>query len=169
MLGLHWFGFESGSEVSPTLQQWAEWGLPGATFATVLLPIAIAGALFCFLASRSAVGWKWILAASGLIAMFGALAVFKIVLPAADHKGTLQVGLGVSSIPVSPRSCSSCFPWASALGPFGSKPAAATAMSRPVNINEVRLYPWGATGGIARAFPRRGPWVGRIKRDGICS
>ena len=95
----HLVGLKSGSQVSEPTGAWAEWCLPGVTHAAVFVPIAIAGALCCFLARRSAVGWRWIVAASLLIALLGSTAVVDIVLPGVDHKGKLQVGLGVSAHP----------------------------------------------------------------------
>lgn len=95
----HLIGLESGSTPDPKYQQWAEWSLPGVLLTSVLVPIAMAGSLCCYLARRSAVGWKWILAATLIVATVGSSAVFNIGLPTADHKGTLMVGLGVTTHP----------------------------------------------------------------------
>jgi hypothetical protein len=92
-------GFESGRSVAPTTQAWAEWSLPGVTFATVLVPIVLAVAVCCKLASRAAVGWKWILGTSLLIAVLGSTAMFRMALPTLEQKGSLQVGFGVSTHP----------------------------------------------------------------------
>jgi hypothetical protein len=67
--------------------------------AYVLTPIAVAAAFFCRLATKSAVSWKWTLAACAIMALIGGAAFAQVTFPTAATRGTLMLGFGVSQNP----------------------------------------------------------------------
>jgi len=92
-------GFESGQAPSPVLDQWGQWTVPGVTFASLVLPIALCTALLCWLARRTAVNRKWLIAGCALVAVVGGAAMVRMVLPGVDHNGSLSFGFGLKMIP----------------------------------------------------------------------
>ena len=92
-------GFESGRAPSPVMDQWGQWTVPGVTFASLALPIALCATLMCWLARRTAVNRKWLIAGCSLVAVIGGAAMVQMVLPGVDHQGSLSFGFGLKMIP----------------------------------------------------------------------
>jgi hypothetical protein len=93
-------GIESGKVVtSEPVWQWANAVVPYLVVGLMVIPLAIAAAFFCRLASRAAVSWKWSLAACLLLAAFGGMAVAQFMLPTDTSQGRLTFGFGISAHP----------------------------------------------------------------------
>jgi hypothetical protein len=93
-------GIESGQSTSTgVIANWANEVLPFLVIGLLLVPSALCAALYCRLADRAALSWKWSLTACTLIAVLGGLAVTKIALPRGSIKGTVMFGFGLSSHP----------------------------------------------------------------------
>jgi len=67
--------------------------------AVVLLPVVLAAVGFCWLAARSAVGWRWVAAACLLVAILGGISMVHLALPGNGQQGSLSFGLGVNAHP----------------------------------------------------------------------
>lgn len=94
------FGIESGKVVtSSVVWQWANACVPFVVVALMTIPVSLAAAFFCRLAHKAGVDWKWSLAACGLLAVIGGLAVTQFVLPTNVSRGALSFGFGVSTHP----------------------------------------------------------------------
>ncbi|HTM53581.1 MAG TPA: hypothetical protein VL175_06105 [Pirellulales bacterium] len=93
-------GLESGTLTSTgPVADWASATMPFLIVGLLLMPSALCAALYCRLADRAALSWKWPLTAGTLIAVLGGLAVTNIVLPRGSIKGTVTFGFGLSSHP----------------------------------------------------------------------
>lgn len=83
--------------------EWLMSSLPLVLLVLVAVPVAVCAVLFCRLASRAAVGWKWTLAACCVLALVGSLAVADVGVPtrasARGKHGSLMLGLGMGSHP----------------------------------------------------------------------
>jgi hypothetical protein len=98
--GIKVLGLESGKVVtSDPMWQLADAALPYLVVGLMVIPIALAAALFCTLAARSAVSWKWCLAACALLAVIGGMAMAQFALPTATSHGELSFGFGVRMRP----------------------------------------------------------------------
>lgn len=84
-----------------TSGNWEHTTMPLISQAVVLLPVVLTAIGFCWLAARSAVSWKWIVAACLLVALLGGTAMVNLALPGNGHQGSLTFGLGVSAHPSS--------------------------------------------------------------------
>ena len=77
--------------------------LPLALVITVALSVLGCAIVFCRIASRAAVGWKWTLAACCILAVMGSMAVTEVGVPSAGPQrgkhGSLMLGLGVTRHP----------------------------------------------------------------------
>lgn len=73
--------------------------LPYTVLALLVLPAAASAAFFARLANRAQVNWKWLAAASGMIAILGGLAAIEIILPTMHEQGRLTLGFSLSKHP----------------------------------------------------------------------
>jgi hypothetical protein len=93
-------GLQTGEPTnSGPVADWANAVLPFLIVGLLFLPSALCAALYCRLADRAALSWKWSLTACTLIAVIGGLAVTKIALPRGNIQGNIMFGFGVSSHP----------------------------------------------------------------------
>jgi hypothetical protein len=58
------------------------------------LPPALAAALLCWCANRAAVGWRWTLTGTCLVALVAGVLVVQVTLPAEAGQGSITLGLG---------------------------------------------------------------------------
>jgi hypothetical protein len=66
----------------------------GMTLALRFLPPALATTLLCWCANRAGMSWRWMLCASGLIALVAGMLVLQVTLPPESGQGQLVLGLG---------------------------------------------------------------------------
>ncbi len=94
------FGLETGGEgVGSAIGHWARVNAPLVSLAMLIVPIGVAAFVFCRIAARSDVTWKWTLAACGILAIVGGMAMVNIVMPGAANKGTVMFGMGLGMRP----------------------------------------------------------------------
>jgi hypothetical protein len=91
-------GFESGSTTAAP-SPWIESIVKLCATRSLLVPVAISSAFFCWLAARGEVDRKWIVTACLLVAIFGGAAMVDLTLPGVDHKGSLFFGLSLNHHP----------------------------------------------------------------------
>jgi hypothetical protein len=83
--------------------EWIMSSLPLVMLTLIAVPVAVCAFVFCRLAARAAVSWKWMLAACCILAFVGSLAVADVGVPTqgpmrGEH-GQLMLGLGMSKHP----------------------------------------------------------------------
>jgi hypothetical protein len=97
--------------------EWLVASMPVAACGIVLVPIALTAALFCRVARRAAVGWKWPLGACLVLAIIGGAAIFDMKIspierglihgtqfrnvnpPSPPSNGSLMFGFGLNKYP----------------------------------------------------------------------
>lgn len=108
----------NGSGPGERFPEWLVASMPVVACAMVMLPIALTATFVCRVARRSAIGWKWPLAACLVLAIIGGAAFFDIGLsngsrgvlhgtkfqdvsppPASPTKGHLAFGFGLNQYP----------------------------------------------------------------------
>jgi len=93
-------GIESGKvDTGGMVWRFANACLPYTVLALLVLPAAASAAFFARLASRAQVNWKWLAAASLMIAVLGGLAAIDIMLPTMHERGRLMFGFSLSKHP----------------------------------------------------------------------
>ncbi len=94
------FGLETGKVVtSGAVYQWAAAVGPYVMVALMTLPVSLAAALFCRIASNAGVSWKWMLTACVLLAVIGGAAMAQFALPTELTQGQFSFGFGFSLHP----------------------------------------------------------------------
>ena len=94
------FGLETGGDgVGGAVWHWASVNAPLIVLGVLVLPIALAAAVFCRIASTAGVSWKWTLSACGILAAIGGAAMANVVLPGMAEKGMVTFGLGIGTHP----------------------------------------------------------------------
>jgi hypothetical protein len=95
-----WFGLETaGPGIGGGVWHWATVNAPFVVLVTIAGPIGLAAWLFCRMATKAGVSWKWTLAASLILAVIGGAAMAQVVLPGAGSKGSVMLGLSLSTHP----------------------------------------------------------------------
>jgi hypothetical protein len=83
--------------------EWLMSSLPLVLMLLVAAPVAVCAVLFCRLATRAAVSWKWVVAACCILALVGSLAHSEVGVPTRGpmrgKHGQLMLGLGLSNHP----------------------------------------------------------------------
>jgi hypothetical protein len=93
-------GIESGNvDTSGAAWRFANACLPYTVLGLLVLPAAASAMFFARLANRSQVNWKWLAAASAMIAVLGGLAAIDIMLPTIHDQGRLMFGFSLSKHP----------------------------------------------------------------------
>lgn len=93
-------GLETGKADTGSLTwQWANACAPFVVLGMLLVPVGLAAAFFCRLASKAGVSWKWTLAACFVLAFVGALAMSDVVLPTETTQGRFTFGYRLGLYP----------------------------------------------------------------------
>jgi hypothetical protein len=79
-----------GGDPAAEQLQFARTVLPFVVSAVVVVPIALAAAIFCWLGHKAAINWKWPLAACVLLAMLSGPAMVDVGLRSAHPRGVLH-------------------------------------------------------------------------------
>jgi hypothetical protein len=100
LLGTKALGIDSGgANLGGPLSAWLTANMHPISFSILVVPAATAAFVFCRLACRAGLGWKWSVLACMVVALLSGLAWLNIVLPTVGAKGQITFGLGVALHP----------------------------------------------------------------------
>jgi hypothetical protein len=94
------FGLETGGPgIGGSVYRWAEVNAQVVVLAVLVTPLALAAALFCRLAVKTGVSWKWMLTTCSILAMVGGAAAANLIMPGVVTRGTFSFGFGIGLHP----------------------------------------------------------------------
>ncbi len=93
-------GLETGGAgIGGAVHRWAEINAQVVMLAMLVVPSAIAAALFSRAARKANVSWKWTLTACSILAILAGTAAATMILPGAGTRGSFMFGFGLSMHP----------------------------------------------------------------------
>ncbi len=94
------FGLETGGAgIGGSVYQWAEVNAQVVMLAMLVIPVALVAALFCRMAIKAGVSWKWMLTTCSILAVIGGAAAANLIMPGEVTRGTFSFGFGFSLHP----------------------------------------------------------------------